>query len=366
MRFITDRDTLLSPLMQIISVVERRQTLPVLSNFLIRTEGQTLLITATDLEVELVAKVPVDVRQEGEVTVPARKLVDICRNLPDSASIELKQDQDRVHVISGRSRFRLSTLPAEDFPLVEDIGDVATLTVPESLLKNLIERTHFAMAVQDVRYFLNGLLIEIQAGEIRAVATDGHRLAMCTARGDVDVEHKRQVILPRKGVQELLKLLEGGSQECTLEVGINHVRVSFPDVRYTTKLIDGRFPDYDRVLPSRDGQIMVANREQLRQAFARTAVLSNEKYRGIRLNIEPGSLKILAHNPEQEQAEDEMEVNYDGHAIEIGFNVNYLLDALGAIEEEEVQFLFHDGQSSTMIEPAGEGDCRYVVMPMRL
>lgn len=365
MKFQADREALLKPIQAVVGVVERRQTMPILANMLLVAEDDRLSITATDLEVELVASTPLSVETPGEVTVPGRKLLDICRALPEGAKITFTVDKDRATIRSGRSRFTLSTLPSAEFPAIDDIQTQRALPLTSESLNELIDRTHFAMAQQDVRYYLNGTLLELKDGKVRTVATDGHRLAMCEADG-ADAGETYQVIVPRKGIMELHRLLGGVDAPAELEIGTNHVRVKVGDIRLTSKLIDGRFPDYERVLPKGGDKLVTADRQSLREALQRAAILSNEKYRGVRLQISENILKIQAHNPEQEEAEDEIEVQYDGDDLEIGFNVNYLLDALGAIITDEVAITLTDGNSSCLIREPGNDRCSYVVMPMRL
>ena len=366
MKFSTSRSTLLKPVQAVIGVVERRQTMPILANLLLVAKGNELSVTATDLEVELVAKVQIDkINTPGEITVPGRKLLDICRSLPDDASVQLDTDGERLILKSGRSRFVLGTLPATDFPVVDDVQAVHTLVLSQVELRLLLEKTQFAMAQQDVRYYLNGLLLETGKKAIRSVATDGHRLAVCEVPLSDQNVGTHQVIIPRKGVQELQRLLTGEG-ELTLTIGSNHVRATIDDIRFTSKLIDGRFPDYEKVIPKPQGNILRTDRNVLRAALQRAAILSNEKYRGVRLDLEPSMLRIQANNPDQEEARDEIEVEYSGEPIEIGFNVNYLLDALAAVDGEQVQLGFVDASSSCLISAADGKGARYVVMPMRL
>lgn len=366
MKFQIQRETLLKPLQQVIGVVERRQTLPVLGNVLVSASAEGLELTATDLEVELQARVALEVEEPGEVTIPARKLFDICRTLPEGVMISITQNDDRVLVQSGRSRFTLSTLPAAEFPVVEQVAGSQQFSVAQQDFKELIERTHFSMAQQDVRYYLNGLMLELNDKLVRAVATDGHRLALCDMEAEVDGAEGQQVIVPRKGIQELMRLLEDSETEAKVEIGSNHIRVATPDIRFTSKLIDGRFPDYKRVVPKGGDKKLVADRELLRQALTRTSILSNEKYRGIRLNLEDNVLRIQAHNPEQEQADEEVEVDYKGGSLEIGFNVTYLLDALAALPSARVETVLSDANSSCLVKEPDSMRCQYVVMPMRL
>src|SRR5690606_25515408 len=367
MKFTASREGLLKPLQAVIGVVERRQTMPILANVLLVARNNRLAITATDLEVELVAQGEAEVATGGEITVPGRKLLDICRALPEGAEMAFSLSGDKLGLRSGRSRFTLATLPAGEFPTVEDIKAGPALTLPQSLLARLIEKTWFSMAQQDVRYYLNGLLLETGNKRLRAVATDGHRLALAQVEVDGNGLGKgeSQVIVPRKGVLELQRLLQGDG-ELKLELGQNHIRIQLDGIRFTSKLIDGRFPEYERVIPRETSNVVTADRETLRSALQRTAILSNEKYRGIRLTSRQGTMVLQAHKPEQEEAEEEVEISYEGEDLEIGFNVNYLLDALGAIDAEQVTMAVVDSNSSCLLREPGNEDCKYVVMPMRL
>jgi len=365
MKLSATRAQVLNPLQSVIGVVERRQTMPILANVLLAARGNRLSITGTDLEVELVASSETTVQQAGDITVPGRKLLDIFRALPDGVNVTLATEGERVIVRAGRSRFTLSSLPSAEYPVVEEINAQQTLTVPQAEFRRLIEKTHFSMAQQDVRYYLNGLLIEADGKNLRAVATDGHRLAICDCPLESQTSTTQQVIVPRKGVLELQRLL-GSEGTIELAIGTNHIRAQIGDVRFTSKLIDGRFPEYGRVIPASPSRIVEADRESLRHALQRTAILSNEKYRGVRLTVKPDLLTIQAHNPEQEEAEDQIEVGYQGEEVEIGFNVNYLLDALAAIDGDKVQIGLGDANSSCLIRADASSTARYVVMPMRL
>ena len=365
MKLIAGREALLKPLQAVIGVVERRQTMPILANVLLVAKNGEVSVTATDLEVELVANASVQVDSAGEVTVPGRKLLDICKALPEDAEVTISQSGEKLVLKSGRSKFSLTTLPAAEFPTVEDINAAHQITVVQGVLGRLLEKTHFSMAQQDVRYYLNGLLLETGGKALRAVATDGHRLALCEATLEEDGLAEQQVIVPRKGVLELQRLMSGDG-EVTIELGSNHIRIQLEGIRFTSKLIDGRFPEYQRVIPQDTSNALNVGRGTFRGALQRTAILSNEKYRGIRLVIRDGGMILQAHNPEQEEAEEEIEIEYSGDEIEIGFNVNYLLDALGAVESEEVNLAVVDGNSSCLIREPGNDDCKYVVMPMRL
>ena len=365
MKFSAQRETILKPLQAVIGVVERRQTMPILSNVLmVAREGQ-LTITATDLEVELAARIALTVDSAGEITVPGRKLLDICRALPADATVTVNVEGDKATVKAGRSRFKLTTLPAGDFPTVDEIATQQTLSLDRKDLKRLLEKTHFAMAQQDVRYYLNGMLLETDGSVLRAVATDGHRLALCEVPLASGGATSEQVIVPRKGVLELQRLLDGDGT-VALTIGSNHIRVDLDGIRFTSKLIDGRFPEYGRVLPNNPNNIVTADRELLRHALQRAAILSNEKYRGIRLDLGENTVTIQANNPEQEEAEEALEVEYGGDQMEIGFNVNYLLDALSAVDTEQVQMGLVDSNSSCLIRGPQEDGEKFVVMPMRL
>jgi DNA polymerase-3 subunit beta len=332
-------------------------------------EGNRLSLAGTDLEVELVGRIEVvNAGPDGDITVPARKLVDICKSLPDGVDINFSVEDGRVTVKAGRSRFTLSTLPAAEFPTVEAGEGEVDLELSQSLVRQMIERTGFAMAQQDVRYYLNGMYLEIKAGRLRFVATDGHRLALCTAPGELAAEDK-SVIVPRKGILELARLLDGDGS-VTLIVGSNHIRAVTDQFTFTSKLVDGKFPEYERVLPKSPDKAVSGDRSELKQDFTRTAILSNEKYRGVRLSLSDGALEITANNPEQEQAEESVPVDYAGEVLEVGFNVSYLLDVMGVLSGNTVRMSLSDSASSALIEEgeavSGEAEALYVVMPMRL
>lgn len=367
MRFAIQREVLLKPLQQVVNVVERRQTLPVLGNLLVQIDAGALSLTGSDSEVEMVARVAVtDGSDDGETTLPARKLFDIVRALPDGSLLKFSLASDRMTLQAGRSRFTLGTLPARDFPTVESLDLVETVSLPEASLRELIERTAFAMAQQDVRFYLNGLLFDLREDQLRCVATDGHRLALCEAPLEQGVNSRRQIILPRKGVLELQRLLEGGDRQIALEVGRSHLRVRREDVTFTSKLIDGRFPDYEAVIPIGADKEARVEREELKAALQRAAILSNEKYRGVRVEFSPDQLRLIAHNPEQEEAVEEVAARTSVDQIAIGFNVMYLLDALNALRSEEVSLSLRDANSSVLVRESGSDRCRHVVMPLRI
>jgi len=366
MRFSIQRETFLKRLQHVVGVVERRQTLPVLANLLIAVDDSGVTLTGTDLEVEMCARTEADDLVAGETTVPARKLFDICRALPDGCRIKLERNGERVVLTAGRSRFTLATLPATEFPTIDSIELVERVALPEAVLKELMDRTAFAMAHQDVRYYLNGMLLDLREHGLRCVATDGHRLALAEAKLDAKVSAPRQVIVPRKGVNELQGLFEGGDASIELEFARNHLRVRREGVTFTSKLIDGRFPDYEAVIPIGADKEVRVQREDMRAALQRAAILSNEKYRGVKLEVSPNKMRIVAHNPEQEEAIEEIEARTGASDLNVGFNVNYLLDALGAIQSDEVLLCLRDGQSSCLLRKPESDDTRHVVMPLRL
>jgi DNA polymerase-3 subunit beta len=366
MKFIIKREELLPALQAVNGVVERRQALPILSNLLLSVKKDGITLAGTDMEVELVMKINREMNDEGETTLPARKLLDICRALPEEADISISIKGDKAQITSGKSRFTLSTLPAQEYPLADEVESIAEFEVGQKTLKSLLDRTAFAMAQQDVRYYLNGLLLEIDGKTLRAVATDGHRLALCDTDLVTEASETIQVIVPRKGISELIRLFQDGKENVKVQIGTNHIRIHWAELCFTSKLIDGKFPDYTRVIPDEGKDPIKVNRELLRQSLTRASILSNEKYRGVRILLENNKLRALAHNPEQEEAEEELEVAYEGGEMEIGFNVSYLLDALGIIKSENVILTVSDPNSSCLMLPENESQSKYVVMPMRL
>jgi DNA polymerase-3 subunit beta len=367
MKFSINRELLLKPLLLVSGAVERKSTLPILGNILLDINGQSLTLTATDLELEMVAYAEIENHAEdSKVTIPARKLLDICKSLPDDSMLTFESDADVIKISTGRSKYSLSTLPASDFPNIEEWkGDVEFKLLKSDLLR-LIESTHFSMANQDVRYYLNGMSIETEGNEIRSVATDGHRLAICKINKESLSLPARQVIVPRKGILEIIRLLDPVEEDVQIFLGSNHVRIIDNEYSFTSKLVDGRFPDYRRVLPRNGDKVLESNKDELRQVLSRASILSNEKFKGVRLNFATSELKITANNPEQEQAEEVIEINFPYEEVEIGFNVNYVLDVLNAVKDENVKFTLADANSSVVIEGSESGEAIYVVMPMRL
>src|SRR5690625_2979201 len=369
MRFVISRDTILKPLNWVAGVVERRQTLPILANVLLSVENDRLTVTGTDLETELVVAVSLEepAASPGAVTLPARKLVDICKSLPEGAQIEIAVEEQRATLRSGRSGFTLSTLPVADFPKLEDPDHCLAFELERAELRKLIDRTAFAMAQQDVRYYLNGMLWELGGGRVRAVATDGHRLALCSvelpALADAEVV---QVILPRKAVGELSRLLQEEGESVHLAMGSRHFRAETPEFCFTSKLVEGRFPDYERVLPRACNRTILGDRERLRQAFHRVSILAHEKYRGVRIQLDAGQMSIMANNPDQEEAREEVVVQFEGEPLEIGFTVSSLIDVMDVLVGSEARIELSDANSSALIAEHEGAEAMYVVMPMRL
>jgi DNA polymerase-3 subunit beta len=367
MKFQISRDVILKALQKLSGVVERRQTLPVLGNILVKADEDLITLAATDLEVELIISIPCAVETTGEVTIPARKWLDICRNLADDAEVNISLNNERVSIQSGKSRFALSSLPATEFPLVEDVNQQISFNVSRTSFRTILEATHFSMAQQDVRYYLNGLMFELGQDQLRCVATDGHRLALKNTDLKLQAaDEKRQVIVPRKGIQELMRLLSDGDEDISIVISNSYIRITDGDLVFTSKLIDGRFPDYERVLPKGGNNIVLSDKETLKQTLIRVAILSNEKYRGIRISLTKNNMHLMAHNPEQEEAEDEFKVDYKGDNLEIGFNANYLLDAINAVKSDQVKIVLSDSSSSCIIQSPDDDQTLYVVMPMRL
>ncbi|MFY0663589.1 MAG: DNA polymerase III subunit beta [Natronospirillum sp.] len=360
------REDLLKPLQFVAGVVEKRNTLAILANVLLEVEGDVLTLTGTDLEVELVARLPLlEPAEHSAVTLPAKKLLDICKSLPAESVIDLMQDGDRVIIKTGRSRYNLATLPAVEFPNIQTEEDTAPVTLPQRVLRKVIDSTTFAMAVQDVRYYLNGMLLELKDKQLRSVATDGHRLAMALTKLDTDVPNV-QVIVPRKGILELQRIIDDSDKNLTLELTSNHMRATLDQYTFTTKLVDGKFPDYERVIPRGGDKEIIADKESLKMVLSRASILSNEKYRGVRLVFTDGNVQVLANNPEQEEAEENLAVDYQGESLEVGFNVTYLIDVLNAVKGDQIMIKASDANSSALVRDFDDDTAVYVIMPMRL
>lgn len=366
MRLTLPREVLLKPLQQVVNVVERRSTMPILSNLLMQVEADQVSLTATDLEVQMVATTGCVGATLGSTTVPARKFFEIVRALPDGASVSLALTGERLSVTAGRSRYTLACLPADDYPSSDELDVVERVRLKEGDLKRVIDQTSFAMAQQDVRFYLNGLLLDVEASLLRAVATDGHRLAVAETAVESGAQVRKQLILPRKGVLELARLLESGEEEIELEIGRTHLRVRRDGLAFSSKLIDGRFPDYEAVIPLGADKEVRIGRDELRTSLQRAVILSNEKYRGVRFEFDLGVMRVVAHNPEQEEAVEELEAQTGISGLSIGFNASYVLDALGALSGDEVLLMLRDAGSSVLLREVEHAQVRHVVMPMRL
>jgi len=363
----TQRDTLLAPLQAVSGIVERRHTLPILSNVLLEKTNDRVTLLATDIEIQITTAADCAGGDgDGAVTVGARKLQEILRSLPDNAEVSLVLEDKRLQVRAGKSRFSLQTLPADDFPRMSlNEGEQRSLNVTQKEFRQLLAKTQYSMAAQDVRYYLNGLLLLVDGKELRAVATDGHRLAYASM--EISEELPRQeLILPRKTVLELNRLLADNDEALNITLAGNQIRFAFGSVVLVSKLIDGKFPDYERVIPASLRNHMNIGRQALVQAMNRAAILTNEKFRGVRVVLGENSLKLIAANAEQEEAQEEIEVDYPGEAIDIGFNVSYLLDVLNNLHAEEIRWSFNDANSSALISIPGNERFKYVVMPMRI
>ncbi len=378
MKFRTSRETLLRPLRVVTGVVERRQTLPVLSNLLVEASEGGLMLRGTDLEVEVVAELKegVDIADPGAATIPAHKLAEIWQSLPESVPVDVALENDRAVIRCGRGRFVLATIPVEGFPTDRPLQDhgartqgdenEAQIVLSHADVHRLLNRTKFAMANQDVRYFLNGLLLELTTHNLRVAASDGHRMAMCTLEGGVPGTEGMRVIVPRKSIQYLERLISDSEEDVRFVIGRTYLRATQGEYTLTTKLVDGQFPDVDRLIPSDLDHSLTGDRETLRQALNRAAILSNEKTSDVRLQVEDEQLTIRATNPEQEEAEEVVAVDYDGSTgMDIGFNVRYIQDVLNALDTESVKVSMPEGNSIALIEGPGAEDSLYLVMPLR-
>ena len=363
----SSRDALVRKLQVVSNIVERRNTLPVLANVLIKKIGTSLTLLSTDIEMQISTAAEIGVGEENvSTTVAARKLLDILRALPDGADVALRLDGKKLAVQAGKSRFSLQTLPAEEFPLVQEPGDwLANVTVSQKTLKHLLSMVHYAMAQQDLRYYLNGVLLVIDNGVLRAVSTDGHRLAYAEAKTDTSGE-KQEVIMPRKTVLELLRLLSDTDDAVSIDLASNQARFSFNEINLITKLVEGKFPDYQRVIPKNHTKHFTVNRDLLLRSLQRASILTTDKFRGVRWVLDNSSLTVVATNSDQEEAHDEIEVDYTGESVDIGFNVNYLQDVLNNLKIETIKLTLQDSNSSALFTKPDADDFKYVVMPMRI
>jgi DNA polymerase-3 subunit beta len=361
-----NREVLLKPLTSVTSIVEKRHTLPILSNLLLEVKQKKIHLTATDLEMQISLSIESATTGDFSTTISAKKLLDICRSLPDSSEINLTTNDSRVTLKAGKSRFNLQTLPAADYPVMTKTqGESTLVTIGQHQLKDLLKQVEFAMAQQDIRYYLNGLLFEVSSNRLNIVGTDGHRLSFTST--ELKQNHEKQdVILPRKTVIELIKLLDESDEDVQIELASNQVNFSFSNFKLISKVIDGKFPDYNRVIPTGHQNSFTTDRVGVLLAMQRASILSNEKYRGIRMVLSNNNLKLISTNSDQEEAEEELEINYAGESLDIGFNVTYLIDVLNNTNSEQVTFSFADANSSCLVTIPNNKDYKYVVMPMRI
>jgi DNA polymerase-3 subunit beta len=361
-----NRDALLKPLQVVSGIVERRQTLPIHANILVRKNGSRVSFTATDLEIQIQTSAEIGSGADAAATtVAARKLVDILRALPET-DVALSLANKKMAVASGKSRFQLQTLPAEEFPTVAQADFTADFTLPSARFKYLLSMVHFAMAQQDIRYYLNGMLMVVEGGTVRAVATDGHRLALCEVGKDEASAGKIEAIVPRKTIIELLRLLPDNEDAVRIQMAANQIKLSFGDIELISKLVEGKFPDYNRVIPANNTKTFLIGREDLMHALTRAAILTTDKFKGVRWVLVDAALKISSTNADQEEAQEELEIDYAGEGLDIGFNVTYLLDVLANLKTEQVRFSLGDALGSALIGMPDSQAFKYVVMPMRI
>ena len=364
----TQQEQVLAALQSVAGIVERRHTLPILANVLIRKNGSQIELTSSDLEIQI--------RTQSELggdagafttTIGARKLIDILRSMPPDQQVSLESKQSKLVLRSGKSMFTLQTLPAEDFPLVQESSQFGPVfSVPQKTLKALLAQVSFAMAVHDIRYYLNGILFVVEGKQLSLVATDGHRLAFSSADLDVDVPQRQELILPRKTVLELQRLLSDQDGAIEMQFAGNQAKFKFDGMEFVTKLVEGKFPDYNRVIPKNHKNIIVMGRQPLLASLQRTAILTSEKFKGVRLNVDPGTLRVATNNADQEEAMDEIDIDYAGDSIEIGFNVTYLIDVLNNMTQDMVKIELADSNNSALITIPDDRNFKYVVMPMRI
>ncbi len=368
MKLTISKEILLDQLTHVVGAVEKKHTSKILENILIKVSENQLTLVGTDLEIEISAKLDIQAEQTGQITAPARKLFEICKAMPSDCFILFETEGERLHIKGLRSKFELATLPAEEYPLLDDIPIQNEITLSEKDLKFLLERVSFSMANQDVRYYLNGLLLELSNNKLLAVSTDGHRLAVSEFEVDsLKLESPLKIIVPRKGILELTRLLDAISEiPLALQISDNHIRVNKDHIRFTSKLIDGKYPDYQAAIPTNCQHTIELDREQFRDTLSRVAILSNEKFRGIRLRLYDGVMTLHSNNPENETAEEEIDINYTGDLFEIGFNVTYLLEAVNHLEGKTVKLDLSTPDSSVLLHSPDDIQTRYVVMPIRL
>ena len=366
MKLTINRETLLTPLQQIVGVIEKRQTMPILANVLFSVEKGHLTLTGTDLEIQLVSKVNVSESEQGSITIPARKLLDLCRLLPGQANIQIEFTDSKVKVVSGRSRFSLSCLPATNYPEFSETDMSKEFFIKASHFKKALEKTMFCMANQDVRYYLNGLLVNISNKTIKLVASDGHRLSIYEDFLSEPTGYEARMILPRKGVLELYRLLDGTDVDLKVMFSNSNIKIEIGNLYFSAKLVDAKYPDFSKVFEQSFYEKISLKKQSLKETITRVAILANEKFKGVTLDISPGNLKVSAHNPEHDEAEEELEANYNGEELTIAFNGQYLLDAVSNIDSDSVVLTIANNGSSCFIDEAQQCEYKFIVMPMRI
>ncbi|MEQ1559270.1 MAG: DNA polymerase III subunit beta [Methyloglobulus sp.] len=366
MKYIINRESLLPSLQQIVGVIEKRQTMPVLANVLMVVEGESLTLTGTDLEIQIVAKINISTASPGAITVPARKLLDICRLLPSNADIHFEKLNDKVKVLSNRSRFSLSCLPAEHYPEFAESEMDRQFSIPASKLKKALEKTIFCMANQDVRYYLNGLLLNISNNKFKLVSSDGHRLSIFEDDLVQPTGYEARIILPRKGVLELYRLLDNSESELTVIFSNNNIKITIDQLVFSAKLVDAKYPDFGKVFQQAFFEPIAIPKQELKETLTRVAILANEKFKGVTFDIVSGSMKISTHNPEHDEAEEELTIGYKGEPLSIAFNAQYLLDAITNLDSDSVLLTIASNASSCFVDEPEQSEYKFIVMPMRL
>lgn len=366
MKFTINREQLLTPLQQIVSVIEKRQTMPILSNVLIVVSEQQLILTGTDLEIQIVAKLELQDFEVGEITVPARKFLDICRLLPADAEIKIEQQDDKVKVVSGRSRFSVSSLDADDYPEFSEAKLEHQFVINAGDLKKGLDKTMFCMANQDVRYYLNGLMLNISNSKLKLVASDGHRLSIYKGEMGIATGFEERIIIPRKGVQELSRLLDDPEAELDIEFSTNNIRITIANLVFSAKLVDAKYPDFSKVFDQSFFNPINIPKQRLKESLNRVSILANEKFKGVNFDINEDLLKISTHNPDHDEAEEEVAIEYEGEPLTIAFNAQYLLDAIANLGGEQAQITIAQNASSCFIEDPSDEAFKFIVMPMRL
>ncbi|OQK16490.1 DNA polymerase III subunit beta [Methyloprofundus sedimenti] len=366
MKFIINRELLLTPLQQIVNVIEKKQTMPILANVLFQLQNNQLTLTGTDLEVQIVAKLALDNEVEGSITIPARKLLDICRLLPSAVDIKFELSDNKLKIQSGRSRFVVSTLPADDYPNFEMSSMDCHFSIQAGQLKKALDKTTFCMANQDIRYYLNGIMLNIFNQQLKLVGSDGHRLAIYEDRIAQETGIELRIIIPRKGVLELARLLDNEEQELQVDFSRNNIRVVIGNLIFSAKLVDSKYPDFSKVFEQDFYSPIHVQKQLLKDALTRVAILSNEKFKGVEFSIDGGNLKISTNNPEHEEADEEIFIEYQGQPLSIAFNSQYILDAVANLDSELAVLTIAENSSCCFIEEPNEQEYKFIVMPMRL